>query len=397
MHWLAADRAPRESGGVTDGLERGSGGAPARRVWHVARVAALAATLAAATSLSGAGVVPSPGTTVELGPAAPTWFVSKSVLGAGFVFDAADGEMQGTLSLTPWTPTVRRHAGRGEIYAAETHFTRTYDGERTDVLRVYAHNTLSPVGEVPIPNKMTAVHRHYLALLSGGRYVTVFNMTPAQSVTVVDVENRSFVGEISTPGCATTLPAGERGFLMLCGDGTLQWIGLDENGAEAARVRTEPFFSVEDDPLFDQPTQTSAGWQFTSFAGLTREAVVEDGQISLGEPWSLLGEGDDGWRPGGAQPATFDAGLDLLVTLMHQGGADTQDDAGPEAWLHHRATQRRIGRIKFDEPASAVLVVEGDEPLLLAAVGAGVRVYDLRTGRRLRTVEGAGGGALLRY
>ena len=125
--------------------------------------------------------------------------------------------------------------------------------------------------------------------------------------------------------------------------------------------------------------------------------MVEDGQISVGEPWSLLGEGDDGWRPGGTQPATFDAGLDLLVTLMHQGGADTQDDAGPEAWLHHRATQRRIGRIKFDEPASAVLVVEGDEPLLLAAVGAGVGVYDLRTGRRLRTVEGAGGGALLRY
>ena len=64
--------------------------------------------------------------------------------------------MIGTLSLTPWTPTVRRHPERGEIYAAETHYSRRHDGERTDVLRIYAHETLAPVGEIPIPNKIAA-------------------------------------------------------------------------------------------------------------------------------------------------------------------------------------------------------------------------------------------------
>ena len=261
------------------------------------------------------GVVPETVATTELGAPAPTWFVVKGGLSSGYVFDAADGEMLGTLSLTPWTPTVRRHVERGEIYAAETHYARRYDGERSDMLRIYAHATLAPVAEIPVPHKIAALHHHYLAILSGGRYVTVFNMTPAQSVSVVDVENRRFVGEISTPGCALTLPAGERGFLMLCGDGTLQWIGLDADGAEAARVRSAPFFSVDDDPLFDQPTQTADGWQFLSYAGLTMAAAVEDGQIVVGESWSVLGEDDEGWRPGGGQPAAFHADHDLLVVL----------------------------------------------------------------------------------
>ena len=395
MH-LLTDRAGARAPGVEEswqGLDRSAGRTPAG---VLVRAAWLAACLCAGT-VFGAGVTPSPVAATELGPPAPTWFVVKGVLGAAFVFDAADGEMRGTLSLTPWTPTVRRHAGRGEIYAAETHYTRRYGGERTDVLRIYAHNTLNPTAEVVIPPKMTAVHPHYLGLLSGGRYVTVFNMTPAQSVTVVDVENRRFVTEISTPGCATILPAGERGFLMLCGDGTLQWIGLDENGAEAVRVRTEPFFSVEEDPVFDHPVRTADGWQLMTFAGSTREVVVRDGEIVLGESWSLLGEDDAGWRPGGDQPSAFHPGLDLLVTLMHQGGADTQDDAGPEAWVYHRAAKRRIGKIAFEEPASSLLVVDGGEPLLVASIGAGVQVFELRTGKRRHVVDTGGGGRLLAY
>jgi len=346
---------------------------------------------------SGAGVETETVSATELGPAAPTWFIVKAGLGSGYVFDAGDGEMIGTLSLTPWTPTVRHHAERGEIYAAETHYTRRFDGERTDVLRIYAHATLSPVGEIPVPNKIAALHNHYLGILEGGRYVAVYNLTPAQSVSVVDVENRRFVGEISTPGCALTLPAGERGFLMICGDGTLQWIGLDEGGAEAARVRTDPFFSVEDDPLFDQPTRTTAGWQFLSFQGLTMEVVVEDGQIVVGGSWSILDEGDEGWRPGGDQPLAFQAGHDLLLVLMHQGGVDTQDEDGTEAWVLDRGSQRRIGRITFEAPASGLLVVEGDEPLLLAAIGGSVHVFEPATGRRERVVQTGRGGSLLRY
>ena len=375
-------------------MHRCSAGRPRRALtWCVQGLAVLFTSTAVA-----AGVTPETVTATELGEPAPTWFIVKTGLGSAFVFDAADGEMLGTLSLTPSTPTVRRHPERGEIYAAETHFSRRYDGDREDVLRIYAHNTLAPVAEVAIPHKIAALHRHYLGVLAGGRYVAVFNMSPAQSVTVVDVEDRQFAHEISTPGCALTLPVRDGGFLMMCGDGTLQWIGLDAEGTEAARVRSEPFFSVAEDPLFDEPEPTAHGWQLVSFAGSTMEARMEDGSIVVGESWSLLGDDDTGWRPGGSQPYAFHAGLDLLVVLMHEGGVDTQDKDGSEAWVFHRGGQRRIGKIKFEQPASALQVVEDDKPLLLAAVGGSVHVFELPTGRRLRVVEtGRGASSLLRY
>ena len=359
--------------------------APPARPRGVRAGVAFVASLAVGMAF-GAGIEPETVTSAELGPPAPTWFIVRSSSGSGFVFDAADGKMYGTLSLTPWTPTVRRHPRRPEIYAAETHYSRRYDGERTDVLRVYAHDTLAPVAEIPVPNKIAPLNHHYLGILSDGRHVTVFNLAPSQSVTVVDVENRRLAGEISTSGCAMTLPAGERGFLMLCGDGSLQWIGLDERGAEAARSRTEPFFSVQEDPLFDKATPSAAGWQLMSYAGLTMEAVVRDGEIVVGESWSLLGEGDAGWRPGGSQPAAYHAGHDLLVALMHEGGVDTQDEDGSEAWVFDRGGKRRIGRIEFENPASALLVVDGEQPLLLAAIDEGVHVHELRTGRRQRII-----------
>ena len=347
--------------------------------------------------LAHGGVTPEQPGTTTLGPPSPSWFIIKNVMGSASIFDAADGEMLGTLSLTPWTPTVSRHRERGEIYAAEVFYARQHDGERTDVLRIYAHETLAPVAEVPIPAKVASLHRHYMALLSGGRYVVVFNMTPAQSVTVVDVVERRFVGEISTPGCANTMAAGERGFLMVCGNGTLQWIGLDEDGEEASRVRSEVFFDVDNDPLLGKPVASGDGWQFMTFEGQVMRASVADGSIVVSDAWSLIGEDDQGWRPGGTQPFTVHDELGLMVVLTHEGEKDTPDEAGTEAWVFHQDGQRRVGKIEFEEPVGSVHVVEGEVPLLLANSGSNVLVYDLATGRLERTIEAGRGGFLLSY
>jgi methylamine dehydrogenase heavy chain len=88
------------------------------------------------------------------------------------------------------------------------------------------------------------------------------------------------------------MPTGPRGFLTICGDGTLQLIRLDERGAEAARVRTKPFFVVEEDPVFDRVVQTSNGWLLVSHEGLVREATVEGDRIAVGEAWSMLSDED---------------------------------------------------------------------------------------------------------
>ena len=365
--------------------------------WRCVRRLGGSVVVLALAGLAHGEVTPEQPGSVTLGPPSPSWFIVKNVMGSGSVFDAADGEMLGTLSLTPWTPTVVTHPGRGEVYAAEVFYARQYDGERTDVLRIYAHETLAPVAEVPLPPKVASLHPSYMALLAGNRYVVVFNMTPAQSVSVVDVVERRFVGEISTPGCASTLAAGERGFLMVCGNGTLQWIGLDADGEEAARVRSEVFFDVDKDPLLGKPVPSGDGWQFMTFAGQVMTASVENGSIVVGEAWSLLGEDDEGWWPGGTQPFTVHDELGLLVVLTHKGEKDTPDEAGTEAWVFHRAGQRRVGKIEFEEPVGAVQVVEGEVPLLLGSSGGGVLVYELATGRLERTIEAGRGGFLLPY
>lgn len=331
-----------------------------------------------------------PGRTV-LAEAGDHWFLAKSALGAGFLFDAATGEMQGTLSLTPFTPTIEQSVQRGEIYAAEIYYTRLHRGERNDVLTVYEHDTLNPVAEIDIPDKIASLNfPEYLSLLSDGRLLTIFNMSPAQSVSVVDVRRREFLSEIDTSGCALTMAVDDRGFLMMCGDGTLQLIRLGSDGRERSRVRSEPFFSAEDDPIFDQPVRTLSGWQLLSFEGQAFEAWAEGDDIEISEPWMLLSEEDqaEGWRIGGGQIAAVHQSLDLLFTLMHQGGVDTHETPGTEVWVFDRATQMRIARIVLEELGWGLLVTQSDEPLLVVSTagGTGVTVYDIPGLRKVRSI-----------
>jgi len=182
-------------------------------------------------------------------------------------------------------------------------------------------------------------------------------MTPAQSVSVVDIETRKFVGELSTPGCALTMASGERGFLMMCGDGTLQLIRLDDQGAEQARVRSAPFFSIDKDPVFDRPEVTKKGWQMVSFEGLVFDVETIEDEIRIRKPWSLLTEADraEKWRVGGGQIIGVHHALDLLYVLMHQGGVDTHEDPGTEVWVFNRSSRQRIARMPLTKPSRSIL------------------------------------------
>ena len=66
-------------------------------------------------------------------------------------------------------------------------------------------------------------------------------MNPGHSVSIVDVEDRIFVDEISTPSCAVIMPVAENDFLQVCGDGTLQLIQLDLSGFQQNRERSAVF------------------------------------------------------------------------------------------------------------------------------------------------------------
>ncbi len=332
----------------------------------------------------------------------PTWLMVHDGLGPAYIFDSATGEMHGLLSLSDFTPAVQTNLDAAEIYAAESYYSRGTRGERTDVVTIYDLASLSAKAEVKIPNKIAALpFRQYIGLLDDNRHLGVFNLTPAFSVSVVDVQARTFVGEISTPGCVLIMPSPQRSFLQICGDGRLQLIRGDENGQEIERPRSKRFFDIEDDPVFDKPIPTQEGWLLTSYHGKVFNVSVRDGDISISKPWSLRSTGDETedeaedeagkWRPGGGQFVAYQQALDLMFVLMNPGGDFAHDDAGTEVWIFNRSAQRRVGRIKLEHPASHLFVSQNSEALLtVTGEDRQLHVFDVATMKLVRSIAEAG-------
>jgi methylamine dehydrogenase heavy chain len=339
------------------------------------------------------------GSVADVGEPTAHWFTVRG-RHIGYLVDGDAGEVKGSMTLSLFSPALRPHLEQGRIYAYGSYYTRTYYGDRTDVVLMFDAKSLAPVGEVEIPPKSAGIGHSGMIGLVDGRFVGVWNITPAMSVSVVDVEQERFVGEISTPGCAAVYPVG-RGFLMPCGDGALQYVALNADGTEASRVRSRAFYDVQDDPVFDYAVPTADGWLFVSFEGHVFEATVADGAVVVAEPWSLLTEEDReaGWRIGGDQPFAYNAETGLLVTLMHEGGGqETFEDGGTEVWGFSTRTRRRGYRIAVGdgdgpERASGVQLTEDGVPLLLIAPddGDALRIHDGRTGRHLRSMPDLGG------
>jgi methylamine dehydrogenase heavy chain len=326
------------------------------------------------------------GTTVLPEPQA-SWFMMTGS-DASYIFDGADGQMKGLISHSVFTTAVVALPSRKEAYLVDSFYSRGVQGARSDVLTVVDLRDLTTKTEIDIPDKAAALRiRQHIGLLGDERHVVVFNMTPAQSVSVVDVVDRKLAGEISTPGCAIIMPAGPRGFLMICGDGTLQLVTLDEKGREAGRVRSESFFVVEQDPVFDRVVYTGSGWLLISHEGLVREVGVEGNRIKVGDSWSMLSAEDkeDGstkeqWRPGGEQPFTMHRNTTLLYSLMHKGKVDTQDANGTEIWVFDTNRRKRVARLVLPQ-APRLYVYDKDKK---------AHIYDGHQLKLLRTIEKPG-------
>jgi methylamine dehydrogenase heavy chain len=330
------------------------------------------------------------GPTETLPEPGENWFITIA-RGGGFIFDATTGEMYGTISKAPRSPAIQPNFDRREFYSAGIFYTRDTYGERTDLLIVHDFDNLSPIAEIEIPQKSTILgFRNYLGLLSGGRHVASSNMTPAQSVSITDVVDRRFVGEISTPGCSLILPVQNNDFLTICGDGTLMLIGLDDNGEETNRVRSAKFFDVQEDPVYDRPVQSADGWLLFSHGGKAFDVTTDGDQVRISSPWDLLTgeEREEGWWPGGAQLATLHRELGIFYITMHQGEPYSHHEPGTEVWVYNTATQRKIGSIPFETPVDHVMVTQESSPLLIVGdEEGGTHVYDALTFRFERTID----------
>jgi methylamine dehydrogenase heavy chain len=308
-----------------------------------------------------------------------------------------------------------------EIYVPETHYSRRSRGDRTDVVTFYDLETLSVQAEVVIPPKraINAVPMANAALSDDGRLLAVFNMNPSTSLSIVDVAERRFVGEIGTPGCSLVYAAGPRRFAMLCSDGAMLTVRLDEGGRLVSRERSEPFFDPQQDPVTEKAVRWGDRWLFVSFDGFVHPVDVSGSAPVFAPRWSLFSDAErgDGWRIGGSRHLAVHESSGRLYSLVHQGEPDSHKDGGKTVFVYDLASRERVQCIDLNSVGLSYLgipvgfgegwiwpfnrlydgllglagdalgveeisVTQDDEPLLVTAANyAGVvAIYDARSG-----------------
>jgi methylamine dehydrogenase heavy chain len=227
------------------------------------------------------------------------------------------------------------------------------------VVTIYDTRTLAPAGEIAIPPKraLNVLPSGNAALSDDGRFLAVFNMTPATSLSIVDLRERRLAAEIPTPGCSLVYAAGARRFFSICGDGSLLAVALDERGGAAGLARTPPFFDPQADPVTEKAVRHGDLWLFVSFEGQVHPLDVSGKSVSAGEPWSLLGAAEraQGWRIGGSQHLAVHEGSGRLYSLVHQGGEHGHKDPGSELWVYDLSRRERVQRIPMRHPGIAFL------------------------------------------
>ncbi len=278
---------------------------------------------------------------------------------------------------------------RPEIYVAETFRSRGTRGERTDVLTIYDKTTLGPVGEVVIPPKRSSnmPTDYNLRLVDDEKLALIYNFTPAQSVSVVDVVAREFLGEIPIPGCALTYPMGGRAFSSLCSDGSMLTVTIGPDGQQTSASRTERFFDNGDDPMMEKAAMHGGIAYFPTFHGNIIPVDLNGAVPVVGESWSMIGGEEGGWRPGGLQLAASDAGGNLYFLMHPEGKEGSHKDPGIEVWVFDGEAETRVKRISLELPAISISVTRDEEPLLVATnVNMEIDVYDATSGEHLRTL-----------
>lgn len=283
---------------------------------------------------------------------------------------------------------------KAKFWFTETYWSRGTRGDRVDVVTAYDTKTLEPTGEVVLPNGRFLVvpKKHNAQLTTNGRYLLSFNMDPAFGLSVVDVQENRYLGEIETGGCSLAFPTGETSFAALCPDGSFTHITFDAEGKATNTENGQPFFDSETDPVFEHAALHRPSRQafFVSYDGWVYPTKL-DGMPQVGERWKLQGDGEDGWRPGGWQLAAYHEPSNRLFVLMHEGGIWTHKQAGEEVWVFDAGTGQRVHRLPLEHHSHSITVSNDEQPLLFALTEtASIQVYDATSWAHKGTKEGIG-------
>ena len=164
-------------------------------------------------------------------------------------------------------------------------------------------------------------------------------------------------------------------------------VTLGEDGQQVSSGRTEPFFDVDADPLMEKPAMHNGIAYFPSFLGNMYPVDLNGTTPVVGDSWSMIGDEEGGWRPGGLQMSATDAGGHLYFLMHPEGGEGTHKDPGVEVWVFDGEAESRVRRIELSLPAISIAVTRDDSPLLFATnINMEIDVYDATSGNHLRTL-----------
>lgn len=287
---------------------------------------------------------------------------------------------------------------RREILTSETFYSRLTQGVRTDVVTIWDMATLLPKGEIVMPGgkrQQSVTYPQVFQFTNDQKWALVANFTPAQSVSVLDIDARKVIAEIDLPGCAHLYPTGKRGFSSLCADGSLLSVNLGPDGQAVASRTVENFHDVDKQPLFGTPAwQGQTAWfvsyygrlQAFDFSGNVGKALP--GAFDLGSAAGAAPE----WRPGGWQVIATDTVGKLYVLMSPNGREGSHKDGGTEVWVADPVTKTRTARIALRGLATAIGLTKEAKPQLIVARADGeIDVHDAATGTFVRSLGKAGG------
>ena len=354
---------------------------------------------------------PAEGVGVLKMPAAnPHWVLINAPLYGNFIVSqvyVVDGDARKIIGMLTagMISTAAISPDHSRIFLGDTFFSRGTRGSRTDVVTFYDTANLAPVSEVVIPPKRQLAGPDNLQLnaTSDGRLLLVANMTPATSVTVIDIASSKVLGEIPITGCAEFQLTGKRQFASLCGDGSLMMVNFDDHGKAVDAKRSPVFFEPEKDPVYAAPAVIKSENYYVTYHGVVHPVDMSADPPKPGSTWSLTTDAERaaGWRPGGSQPVWGHASDGLLYVLMHQGGEWTHKQPGPEIWVFNAKEGKRVERLTLPEPATAIFVTPDDKSLIFAATATDIlqlgappwslQILSAGNGRYLGKIDQMGG------
>ena len=321
--------------------------------------------------------------------------------GKAYLMDADQASMMGMITMGYGLTPLALPGDGSEIYTLERHYERTSRGKRTDIVGVYNAVTLKLEKEIEIPSKkISAVpFLSNVGLTDDDRFLLIYNFTPAQSISVVDVKSRVFIKEIVAPGCGLVLPSGNRRYLMLCGDSAILDVTFSQDVQNVTQTRSKRLFQSPEEFFTEKPVRYDDEWLFVTNTGYIYPVNISKDPISIGKKWSLISKKDrsDNWQIGGQQHMAIHHDKGQLFVLFHQGELETQKDPGDQVWVYDVATRKKIKEIQLKNIASAIQVSQDSEPVLFSLFVAvpSLDIHDAISGEFLRTINEMGSTPML--